>query len=137
MDIWETGYCIDGRAIQPQTGAFGDVVDPSTGEVRARMVLAAAAEVDAAVAAATRALPGWSQTPPLRRARVLFRFKELVERHADEIAALIATEYGTPNADAPGSLQRGLEGAEYAMPNPTRLPAAEIGEADPPRPLPR
>ncbi len=78
------------------------------------MPLASAAEVDDAVAAATRALPAWAATPPLRRARVMFRFKELVEAHIDELARLITAEHGKVLSDAKGSIQRGLEVVEFA-----------------------
>jgi malonate-semialdehyde dehydrogenase (acetylating)/methylmalonate-semialdehyde dehydrogenase len=76
--------------------------------------LGSAADVEGAVAAATRALPGWMATPPLRRAAVLFKFKHLIEQHADELAQLITHEHGKVLSDARGSLQRGLEVVEFA-----------------------
>jgi malonate-semialdehyde dehydrogenase (acetylating)/methylmalonate-semialdehyde dehydrogenase len=100
-----------------QAGAgarLGDVFDPATGEVRAKVALASAAEVGAAIAAAREALPGWAATPPLVRARVLFRFKQLVEAHLDELAAIVTSEHGKVLSDAKGSVQRGLEVVEFA-----------------------
>ncbi len=93
---------------------WGDVFEPATGRILARVPLARPADVAAAVAAAATALPEWAETPPLRRARVLFKFKELVERHADEIAGVITREHGKVLADARGELQRGLEVVEFA-----------------------
>src|SRR6202044_2638434 len=72
------------------------------------------AEVDAAVAAATAAFPDWSAQPPLRRARVLFRFREIFERRLDEVAALINREHGKVFSDARGEATRGLEVIEFA-----------------------
>src|SRR5687768_18583658 len=73
------GHFIDGRAVAGGSGREAPVYDPATGKVRAQLALADAAETGAAVAAARRALPAWSATPPLSRARVLFRFKALIE----------------------------------------------------------
>ncbi|HET9149367.1 MAG TPA: CoA-acylating methylmalonate-semialdehyde dehydrogenase, partial [Alphaproteobacteria bacterium] len=126
----ELNHFIAGARVAGASGRFGDVFDPATGEVRVRVPLAAAAEVAAAVAAAKEAFPGWAATTPLRRARVMFRFKELVERHADEIAAMITGEHGKVLADAKASLQRGLEVVEFACGMPHLLKgeyAPEVG----------
>ena len=87
-------HFIDGRSIGGRSGNFGDVFNPATGEVRARVPLASDAEVRAAVEVAARALPAWAATPPARRARVMFAFRDLLNRHADEIAGLISIEHG-------------------------------------------
>ena len=79
-----------------------------------RSAFASAAEVGAAVAAAAAALPAWSATPPLQRARIMFKYKELVERHRDELAALVTAEHGKILEDARGSVTRGLEVVEFA-----------------------
>ncbi|MFO1155446.1 MAG: CoA-acylating methylmalonate-semialdehyde dehydrogenase [Rhodospirillales bacterium] len=107
-------HFIDGAAVAGTSGRFAPVFDPATGAVRASVPLADAAEVDAAVRAAARALPAWAATPPLTRARVLFRFKQALEREADALAAVIAGEHGKVLSDARGSLQRGIEVVEFA-----------------------
>jgi malonate-semialdehyde dehydrogenase (acetylating)/methylmalonate-semialdehyde dehydrogenase len=107
-------HFIAGRAHAGAGDRFGDVFDPATGEVRARVPFAAADDVAAAVAAAHSAFPAWAATPPLRRARVLFKLKELLERHADELAAIITAEHGKVLSDARGSVTRGIEVVEFA-----------------------
>jgi malonate-semialdehyde dehydrogenase (acetylating)/methylmalonate-semialdehyde dehydrogenase len=93
---------------------FGDVYNPATGEVSSRVPFASTADVAAAVAAAKAAFPAWAATPPLKRARVLFKFKELLDRHADELAAIITSEHGKVLSDARGSVTRGIEVVEFA-----------------------
>ncbi len=93
---------------------WGDVFNPATGAIVAQAPLAGTADVDAALGAATAALPGWADTTPLRRARVMFKFKELLEKNADEIAALITREHGKVLSDAKGELTRGIEVVEFA-----------------------
>jgi malonate-semialdehyde dehydrogenase (acetylating) / methylmalonate-semialdehyde dehydrogenase len=116
------GHWIDGAAQAPASGSrFGDVYNPATGEVVRKVGLAEAAQVDAAVQAAARAFPGWAATPPLRRARVMFRFKELLDRHGDEVAALITAEHGKVFSDAQGEVARGAEVVEFACGIPTLL----------------
>ena len=112
--VTDLQHFIDGRECAGQSGAFADIHNPATGRLEKRVPLAGAAEVDTAVEAATRAWPAWAATPPLRRARVMFRFKELVERHLDELAALVTAEHGKVLSDAKGSIQRGLEVVEFA-----------------------
>ncbi|MGL4475020.1 MAG: aldehyde dehydrogenase family protein, partial [Shewanella sp.] len=90
------------------------VINPATNQVIGQVSLASAAEVNAAVANAKAAFPAWSQTTPLNRARVLFRFKALVEQHIDELAQLITTEHGKVLEDAKGEITRGLEVVEFA-----------------------
>ena len=107
-------HFIDGAAIGGGSGRFAPIFDPAAGAVRARLPLANAAEVDAAVMAAARALPAWAATPPLARARILFRFKQALEREADALAAVISGEHGKVLSDARGSLQRGIEVVEFA-----------------------
>ena len=105
---------INGEIAESQSDRYGDVFDSATGEKCARVVMSTEADVDAAVAAAKAALPAWSKTPVLRRARVMFKLKELIERDRAEIAALIAQEHGKVLHDADGSIQRGLEVVEFA-----------------------
>src|SRR5690606_33492624 len=89
------GHWIDGRAVDPEAGSrSAPVYDPATGEIAREVALASAAQGDAAVRSAAEAFPGWAATPPLRRARVMFKFKELVERNVDELARCIVAEHG-------------------------------------------
>ena len=92
----------------------GDVFDPNTGQIQARVGLGTAADLDRAVAAAQAAQPGWATTSPQRRARVMFRFKELVEANMDALARLLSSEHGKVVADARGDIQRGLDVVEFA-----------------------
>jgi malonate-semialdehyde dehydrogenase (acetylating)/methylmalonate-semialdehyde dehydrogenase len=104
-----------GGDIQTSTSdRFGDVYDSATGEKCAQVVMSNLADVDAAVAAAHAALPEWSRTSILKRARIMFKLKELIERDRAEIAALITQEHGKVLHDADGSIQRGIEVVEFA-----------------------
>jgi malonate-semialdehyde dehydrogenase (acetylating)/methylmalonate-semialdehyde dehydrogenase len=114
-------HYVNGSRVEGASGRFGDVYNPATGEVAARVPLASAGETGAVIEAAAAAFPGWRDTPPLRRAAVLFRFKELLDRHGDEIAQLIAAEHGKVLADARGSLTRGIEVVEFACGAPHLL----------------
>jgi malonate-semialdehyde dehydrogenase (acetylating)/methylmalonate-semialdehyde dehydrogenase len=95
-------------------GRTGEVFDPSTGEVIRRVAFASREEVGQAVAAARAALPSWRDTAPLRRARVLMRYRELLEAHRPELARLVTEEHGKTLPDATGSVQRGIEVVEFA-----------------------
>jgi malonate-semialdehyde dehydrogenase (acetylating)/methylmalonate-semialdehyde dehydrogenase len=117
----ELTHWIAGAPTPGTSGTFSDVFCPCTGLVQARVPLASAAEVNAAVAAATAAFPDWSSQPPLRRARVLFRFREIFERRIDEIAAIINREHGKVFSDAKGEATRGLEVVEFATGVPQLL----------------
>ncbi|MCL2428804.1 MAG: CoA-acylating methylmalonate-semialdehyde dehydrogenase [Alphaproteobacteria bacterium] len=110
----EIGHFIAGRFVPGEGSSRADVFNPASGEVTGRVALAGAAEVDRAVEAARAAWPAWAATPPLRRARVMFRFKELVERDRAELAAMITAEHGKVLSDAEGEVQRGLEVVEFA-----------------------
>ena len=114
-------HFINGARVEGASGRFGDVFNPATGEVASRVPLASTAEVDRAVAAAAAAFPAWAATPPLRRARVLFNFKALVEANLDRFAALVTAEHGKVLSDAKGSCQRGLEVVEFACGIPQLL----------------
>ena len=103
------------------SGERSDVFNPATGEVTGRLVLGGVADVDAAVAAARAAFPGWSATPPHVRARVLFRFRDLIERDLDRLAAVITAEHGKVLSDARGEVIRGLEVVEFACGIPQLL----------------
>jgi malonate-semialdehyde dehydrogenase (acetylating)/methylmalonate-semialdehyde dehydrogenase len=105
---------IAGEKVASNTNRFGELFNPATGKITGRVGFAGAAEVDAAVSAAARALPQWAQTSALNRARVLFKFKALVERDAEALAALITSEHGKVLGDARGEVIRGLEVVEFA-----------------------
>ncbi|WP_188055893.1 CoA-acylating methylmalonate-semialdehyde dehydrogenase [Sphingosinithalassobacter sp. CS137] len=98
-----------------------DVFDPNTGKVQAKVQLGTQAELDKAVAAAQAAQPGWAATNPQRRARVMFKFKELVEANMEELAHLLSSEHGKVIADARGDVQRGLDVIEFACGIPHAL----------------
>jgi malonate-semialdehyde dehydrogenase (acetylating)/methylmalonate-semialdehyde dehydrogenase len=110
----EIGHFVGGKSVKGTSGRWGEVFDPNTGEVQARVAMAKHAEVEHAVAVAEAAQPGWAATNPQRRARVLFRFLELVQNEHDSLAALLSSEHGKIHADARGDIQRGLEVVEFA-----------------------
>lgn len=114
-------HFIGGQSLVGASGRFGDVMDPNTGQVQARVQLATTDEVDRAVQAAQAAFEGWSATNPQRRARVMFEFKRLVEARMDELAHLLSSEHGKVIADSKGDLQRGLEVIEFACGIPHAL----------------
>ena len=114
-------HFIQGQVRDGQSGRYSDVFDPATGQVQASVALASKSDVEAAVSHAQAAFPAWAATTPLNRARVLFKFKELLEAHADEIAACITSEHGKVLADARGELTRGLEVVEFACGAPHLL----------------
>jgi malonate-semialdehyde dehydrogenase (acetylating)/methylmalonate-semialdehyde dehydrogenase len=98
-----------------------DVFNPASGEITAHVALASAQETEIAITAATEALNSWSKTPPLKRARVMFKFKELLEKNIDELASIITSEHGKVISDAKGEIARGLEVVEFACGIPQLL----------------
>jgi hypothetical protein len=94
-------HWIGGKTVAGEAKSFAEVFNPATGEVKRRVPLDSAAELEQAVAAATAAFPEWSSLPPLRRARVLFRFRDLLEKNTDRLAAIITSEHGKVLDDAP------------------------------------
>ena len=114
-------HYINGRVAPSESGRQQDVFNPATGQVIAQVALASTAEVNAAVAAASAAAPAWAETAPLKRARVLFKFKELIEQHHDDLAAAITREHGKVFSDAKGEVTRGLEIVEFACGVPQLL----------------
>ncbi len=115
---------INGRNQASASGRRGEVTNPATGAVTRRVPFCNSADVAAAVGAAKAAFPGWRDTPPLRRARVLMRYRELLEAHRDKLAQLITNEHGKTVPDATGSVQRGIEVVEFA----TGIPHLVKGE---------
>jgi malonate-semialdehyde dehydrogenase (acetylating) / methylmalonate-semialdehyde dehydrogenase len=114
-------HWIDGKPVPSQSGRTGDVFNPALGVIARQVVLANVAEVNAAVESSAKAFPAWAAMPALRRARVMFKFKEIVERNIDVLAALITTEHGKVFTDALGEVQRGLEVVEFACGIPQLL----------------
>ncbi|SKA49933.1 CoA-acylating methylmalonate-semialdehyde dehydrogenase [Enterovibrio nigricans] len=106
-------HYIDGRHTE-QSERKQALYNPATGEISGEVSLASVSETEAAIASAKAAFPAWSEMSPLRRARVLFKFKSLVEENIDELAALITQEHGKVLDDAKGELTRGLEVVEFA-----------------------
>ncbi len=117
----EIGHFIGGKMVAGTSGRYGDVFNPALGEVAAKVALASAAEVDQAVTAAAKAYPAWSAMPSMRRARVLFRLRDLLERDRAKLAAAITAEHGKVLSDADGEVQRGLEVVEFACGIPSLL----------------
>src|SRR5215208_5676491 len=111
MDI---GHFIDGKVVAGTSGRRGEVYNPATGKVTSHVAFAGKSEIDAAVASAAAAFPAWAATPALRRARVMFRFKQLLDSHADQLAAIVTSEHGKVLNDALGSVTRGIEVVEFA-----------------------
>jgi malonate-semialdehyde dehydrogenase (acetylating)/methylmalonate-semialdehyde dehydrogenase len=114
-------HYVDGQRTEGSSGRFGKLYNPATGEVSGRVALADATDADRAVEAAAAAFQGWHDTPALHRARVMFRFKELMESHLDELARLVSDEHGKVLSDARGSVMRGLEVVEFACGAPHLL----------------
>ena len=107
-------HYINGKKVEGGSGRFSPGYNPATGEQERQVPLANAAEVDRVVTAAREAFPGWANTPPLRRARVLFKFNELLTKHQGELAAVITKEHGKTLPDAGGEVARGMEVVEFA-----------------------
>ena len=117
-------HFINGQSVSGTSGRFGDVFNPNTGEVQARVQLATESELDRAVQAAQTAFESWSTVNPQRRARVMFEFKRLVEANMDQLAEMLSAEHGKVIADSKGDVQRGLEVIEFAC----GIPHAVKGE---------
>ncbi|MFO1377341.1 MAG: CoA-acylating methylmalonate-semialdehyde dehydrogenase [Steroidobacteraceae bacterium] len=120
-DAATVSHWIDGRPQLPAGSRRQDVFEPATGRVARQVAMADAATVGAAVASAARAAPRWADTPPLKRARVLFSFLEQMNRHRDELAAIITREHGKVFSDAQGEVTRGIEIVEFACGIPELL----------------
>ncbi|MGN8113201.1 CoA-acylating methylmalonate-semialdehyde dehydrogenase [Labrys sp. 22185] len=111
----QIGHFIAGKRVEGTSGRFADVFNPTTGEVQAKVALASAAEIRAAVENAREAQAVWAGWNPQRRARVLMRFLELMRDEHDNLAELLASEHGKTVPDAKGDIQRGLEVVEFAI----------------------
>ncbi|HSV58385.1 MAG TPA: CoA-acylating methylmalonate-semialdehyde dehydrogenase [Variovorax sp.] len=114
-------HWVGGKLVPGQSGRRSEVFNPATGTVSGQVSLASAAEVAQAVAAAQAAFPAWAETPPIRRARVMFKFLELLNRHKDELAHIITAEHGKVFTDAQGEVSRGIDIVEFACGIPQLL----------------
>ncbi|CAH0164842.1 Putative 3-oxopropanoate dehydrogenase [Massilia sp. Bi118] len=114
-------HFIGGREVEGASGRHADVYNPALGQPCARVALASPEDVNAAVAAAHKAFPAWAATPPLARARVLFKYLQLCQQHTDEFAAMVTREHGKTFADAQGEVARGIEVVEFAVGIPQLL----------------
>ncbi|MFT7724661.1 MAG: CoA-acylating methylmalonate-semialdehyde dehydrogenase [Roseateles sp.] len=121
MSITNIDHFIGGRLVTGSSPRTQDVTNPATGRVTGRVALAGRADVDLAVAAAQAAFPAWADTPPIRRARVLFKFLELLNQHRDALAHAITAEHGKVFTDAQGEVTRGIEIVEFACGIPQLL----------------
>jgi len=124
----EFGHFINGRVVSGTSGRLHDVFNPTTGEVQSKVALATRSELSSAIDAAEAAFPDWANTNPQRRARVMFKFKDLVEKDMDNLATLLSAEHGKILPDARGDVQRGLEVVEFACGIP-HLQKGEYTEA--------
>lgn len=124
------GHLINGSEVNDDI-RHQAVYNPATGQAEKQVALASKATVEQAVAAAEAAFPAWRNTPPIKRARIMFRFKELLEQNAERICELIGQEHGKISHDAMGELQRGIENVEYACGAPELLKGEHSRNAGP------
>ena len=124
------GHFVNGKVIADESRCQ-DVFNPATGKVSKQVALASKATVSEAVDAARAAFPAWRNTPPLKRARIMFKFKELLEANADKVVALITEEHGKVLNDALGEFARGVDVVEYACGAPELLKGEHSKNAGP------
>ena len=110
----QIGHFIDGELVPGNSGRQKDIYNPNTGDIQAQVNLATPKELDAAVASAAKAQVLWHNTNPQRRSRIMFAYKQLVESHIDELAALLSSEHGKVLADSRGDVIRGVDVIEFA-----------------------
>ena len=114
-------HFIDGKIVSGSSDRKGKVFNPATGQQESEVRLASKSDLDLTVEKAKKAYEIWSTKPPLQRARIIFKFKEVIEKNFDELAKLIVSEHGKVFEDAKGSLTRGLEVVEFACGIPQML----------------
>ncbi|MCB1391174.1 MAG: aldehyde dehydrogenase family protein, partial [Rhodobacteraceae bacterium] len=127
----EIGHWIDGKLVAGTSGRFANVYNPATGEVQAKVALASAAELDAAIASAAKAQVAWGATNPQRRARVMMKLVDLLNRDMDKMAEVLSSEHGKTFPDAKGDIQRGLEVIEFCIGAPQMLKGDYTDSAGP------
>jgi malonate-semialdehyde dehydrogenase (acetylating) / methylmalonate-semialdehyde dehydrogenase len=121
MSIANIGHIVNGALRPGASGRQQEVFNPATGAVKGHVALASSAEVSQAVSAAQVAFPAWADAPPLKRARVMFKFLELLNQHKDDLARMITAEHGKVFTDAQGEVTRGIEIVEFATGIPQLL----------------
>jgi malonate-semialdehyde dehydrogenase (acetylating)/methylmalonate-semialdehyde dehydrogenase len=126
MDVVTLDNFIGGRSVQPATSSYYDVRNPAVGDVICRTPLSTAADVGAAVDAATAAFPQWRDTPVNARAQVLYKFKAALEQHFEELARTVTTEHGKTLDEARGSVRRGIECVEVACGAPSLMQGSAL-----------
>jgi len=114
-------HYVNGERVEGESGRYTDVYNPATGEVQAQCPLASKSEVDAIIAKAQAAQPAWAAVNPQRRARVMMKFVDLLNRDMDKLAEVLSREHGKTLPDAAGDVQRGLEVVEYCIGAPQML----------------
>ena len=114
-------HFVGGKIVPGSSDRKARITDPSTGEEESEVRLASKADIDSSVEIAKKAFETWSLKPALQRARVMFKFKDLIEKNSDELTKLIVSEHGKVYEDAKGSLTRGLEVVEFACGIPNLL----------------
>ena len=114
-------HFVNGKSYKGNSSRKGKVFNPATGEQESEVILGSKEDLNNSVNIAKKAFESWSVKPPLQRARVMFKYKELIERNSEEIAKLIVSEHGKVYEDAKGSLTRGLEVVEFACGIPQML----------------
>lgn len=114
-------HFINGSEVTGSGDRSGDVFNPATGEVQARVGFAGAEDVDTAVSAASAAFEGWADTPVMKRVAILFKFRDVLEAHKEELCELLVKEHGKVWSDAMGELTRGFEVVEFACGIPQLL----------------
>jgi malonate-semialdehyde dehydrogenase (acetylating)/methylmalonate-semialdehyde dehydrogenase len=124
LDVPLVAHWVDGKEADGTSDRRGEVFDPSTGRVTRQVALASAADVDTAVAAGRRAFEAWRSVSLTERSKILFRFRELLNQRADDLAAIITAEHGKVSGDALGEVRRGLEVVEFACGIPHLLKGA-------------
>ena len=124
-------HFINGKQVEGRSGRFGDIFNPATGDVQAKVPMANAEEVDAAVGFAKRAQPSWAAMNPQRRARVMMEFVRLLQRDMDKLATALSSEHGKTLPDAKGDIQRGLEVVEFCIGAPQLLKGDYTDSAGP------
>src|SRR6478735_8117820 len=108
------GHFVGNKPVTGKSGRTGDITNPATGEVTAKVAFASVEEVDEAVQVAKKAQLAWAATPPLRRQRVMFNLKSLIEKRMDDLARHLSLEHGKTFDDAKGEVGRGLEVVEFS-----------------------
>jgi len=127
----ELTHYIGGQHVKGTSGRFGDVYNPATGEIQAKVPLASSAEMAHAVEIAAKAQPAWAAVNPQRRARVMMKFVDLLHRDMEKLAEALSREHGKTLPDAKGDVQRGLEVVEYCIGAPHLLKGEYTDSAGP------